>query len=83
VPRKYPYEHHSQYAAWKPTPVPNSWRTEGDASWMYCPPFPSETVSHLAEAAKTEGSYYTAVAHDNQRLLVAPKLGLIVYAYFD
>ena len=80
VPHEYPGEWYSTYLDWKPTPVPETWSSEG--TWILCF-YDREVVRKITAAGKTRGSYYTSNSGGRAKLILVPSLGLIAYSFYD
>ncbi len=70
--------HYYTYEAWKETPVPNSWISEG--SWMMCSVIRADVARDIIKAAKLAGSFYTTKPEG--QLFVFPSLGYVVFSYY-
>ncbi len=76
--RGYQFDNYYTYEAWKVTPVPKGWVSEG--SWIPCGTIRESVHREIILAAKRPGSFYTT-KHEG-KLVVIPSLGCVVFSFF-
>ncbi len=73
----------SKYPAWRETPVPYTWTSEGAWTGLTCIPASdtSKFIWKIIKNSELPGSYYTDLG--NYRVVVLPKLGFVTFTYSD
>jgi hypothetical protein len=68
------------YRAWKETPVPKTWTSEGAWPGLGCSSVSRSLLRQILLAASKKGSYYST--KDEAWIIVIPSLKLVVFSYF-
>jgi hypothetical protein len=78
-PRKRKYT----YPAWKKTPVPYTWTSEGAWTGLACisKSNTSRLIRKITKTSELPGSYYTDL--DSYRVVVLPELDFVTFTYTD
>ncbi len=69
------------YPAWKKTPVPYTWTSEGAWTGLACINGNDRLIRKITQISKLTGSYYTDLG--NYRVVVLPELGFVTFSYAD
>jgi hypothetical protein len=76
-PRKRKYT----YPAWKKTPVPYTWTSEGALIGLACVNWNNRLIWKITKTSELPGSYYTDLG--SYRVVVLPELGFVTFTYAD
>jgi hypothetical protein len=69
------------YPAWKKTPVPYIWTSEGAWTGLDCINKNTRLIRKITKTSELPGSYYTDLG--SYRVVVLPELGFVTFTYAD
>jgi hypothetical protein len=69
------------YPAWKKTPVPYTWTSEGAWTGLDCINGNNRLIRKITKTSELPGSYYTDLG--NHSVVVLPELGFVIFTYAD
>lgn len=71
------------YPAWKKTPVPYNWTSEGAWTGLDCINKNTKLIRKITKTSGLPGSYYTGKVRSNHKIVVLPELGFVIFTYYD
>lgn len=71
------------YPAWKKTPVPYTWTSEGAWTGLACINGNNRLIRKITKTSELPGSYYTGKVPFSREIVVLPELGFVVFSYTD
>jgi hypothetical protein len=74
---------HKTYSGWRSGPLPHDWTRNGLWSGLLCADISPGMARQLNTAAAEPGAFYTRSPRDGNALVVLPKLGWVVFTYWD